>query len=70
MNAKRFDCIIIGAGLCGLSLAKELSLKNKKVLLLEKGRRLDSRKLGTIRYAATFYDKASFRRSIQGFPRC
>ena len=68
MNEKRFDCIIVGAGLSGLSLAKELSLKNKKILLLEKGRRLDTRKMGTIRYAATFYDKAAFARSIQGFP--
>ena len=68
MNEKRFDCVIIGAGLSGLSLAKELSLKNKKILLLEKGRRLDPRKFGRVLYAATFYDKASLARSIQGFP--
>jgi choline dehydrogenase-like flavoprotein len=35
-----FDYIIVGAGLSGLSLAKELSMRNKKVLLLEKGRTL------------------------------
>jgi len=68
MKAKRFDCVIVGAGLSGLSLAKELSLRDKQVLLLEKGRRLDSRKLGSTLYAATFYDKAAFARSIQGFP--
>ncbi|MFA7115219.1 MAG: FAD-dependent oxidoreductase, partial [Candidatus Omnitrophota bacterium] len=34
---KTYDYIIVGAGVAGLALAKELSLLDKKVLLLEKG---------------------------------
>lgn len=67
-----FDYIIVGAGLGGLSLAKELSKRNKKVLMLEKGRWLDQKKFGSIAYAATFYEKASLAKSRQGMPiyRC
>lgn len=32
-----YDYIIIGAGICGAAAAKELTLKNKKVLILEAG---------------------------------
>ncbi|MDA3900720.1 MAG: GMC family oxidoreductase N-terminal domain-containing protein [Spirochaetes bacterium] len=67
MEESKYDYIIIGAGLCGLSLGKELSLKNKKVLLLEKGRWLNDEKFGSIPYATTFYDKASLAKSRQGF---
>ena len=63
-----FDYLIVGAGLSGLSLAKELSIRNKKVLLLEKGRTLDSAHFGSIIHATTFYDKASLARSRQGVP--
>ena len=38
-NIENFDVIIIGAGLSGLTLAKEISTKtNYKILILEKKR--------------------------------
>jgi len=52
---EEYDYIIVGAGLCGLVLAKELSKRNKKVLILERGGFLD--KLGKVRYCVGFYDK-------------
>ena len=59
-----FDCIIVGAGLSGLNLAKELVRKKKKVLILEKGRFIN--KSGKIVYAATFYDKYALAKSKEG----
>jgi len=59
-----YEYIIVGAGLCGLVLAKELLKKNKKVLILEKHTFLN--KLGRIRHALFFYDKGGFARSRQG----
>jgi len=53
-HKKEYDYIIVGAGLCGLVLAKELSRKNKKILILETGSFVN--KLGTIRHALSFYD--------------
>ena len=39
-NIENFDVIIIGAGLSGLTLAKEISTKtNYKILILEKKRK-------------------------------
>ncbi|MBC2699515.1 MAG: NAD(P)-binding protein, partial [ANME-2 cluster archaeon] len=34
---KRYDDIIVGAGVAGSTLAKELSRKNRKILVIEKG---------------------------------
>jgi len=59
-----FDYIIVGAGLCGLALAKDLSKKNKRVLVLERGNFRD--KLGKIIYALFFYDKCALSKSRQG----
>ncbi len=59
-----FDYIIVGAGLSGLNLAKELTKRKRKVLVLEKGRFLN--KLGKIIYAATFYDKYALAKSKEG----
>lgn len=61
---KNYDYIIVGGGFCGLLLAKELSKKNKKTLVLEKGGQLD--KIGSIMHAVGFYDKGSFAASRQG----
>lgn len=33
----QYDAIIIGSGTCGATIARELALQNKKVLILEKG---------------------------------
>lgn len=61
---KEYEYIIVGAGLCGLVLAKELSKKNKRVLILEKGSFLN--KLGTVMRAFFFYDKHALAKSNQG----
>ena len=31
-----FECVVIGAGILGLSVARSISKRNKKVLVLEK----------------------------------
>ena len=61
---KEFDYIIVGAGLSGLALAKELCKKGKKILVLEKGNYITI--LGNIFFAALFYDKFALAKSIQG----
>ncbi len=59
-----FDYIIVGAGLSGLNLAKELVNRKKKVLILEKGQFLN--RVGRIFYAAAFYDKCALAKSKEG----
>lgn len=61
---KKYDFIIVGAGLNGLVLAHELVKKNKKVLVLEKGGFIN--KMGEIRHAFLFYDKFALASSRQG----
>ena len=44
---KKFDIIIIGAGLSGLILAHELSKKSKKsILIIEKKKKLATKRIG------------------------
>lgn len=64
MPNKEYDYIIVGAGLCGLVLAKELCQKNKKVLILERGGFVN--RLGTAFYTPFFYDKMALLKSRQG----
>ena len=61
---KKYDYLIVGAGLCGLSLASKLSANNKSVLLLEKGGQANH--LGSLLFAACLYDKGALARSIEG----
>lgn len=61
---QEFDYIIVGAGLTGLALAKELSKKGKNILILEKGGHLKN--LGQVMYAWQFYDKFALSKSVQG----
>lgn len=61
---KEYDYIIIGAGLCGLVLARDLSKNNKRILVLERGGFLN--KLGAIRHAFGFYDQHGLAQSKQG----
>ena len=64
MIRQNFDYIIIGAGLCGLTMARELSRKDKKVLLLERGNFIKN--VGNVFYAGLLYDKFSLAKSRQG----
>ena len=44
---KKFDIIIIGAGLSGLILANEISNKSKKsILIIEKKKKLATKRIG------------------------
>ena len=61
---EKFDYIIVGAGLCGLVIAEELSKKNKRVLILEKGRNFKYKGLSCL--SPFYYDKAALARSSQG----
>ena len=61
---KEYDYIIVGAGHCGLVLAKELCKKNKRVLILEKGGFINA--MGSVWPAALFYDKMALAASRQG----
>ncbi len=60
----RYDCIIVGAGLCGLALAKGLTAKGRTVLVVEKGSYVNH--LGSLLFAPTFYDKGALAKSIEG----
>jgi choline dehydrogenase-like flavoprotein len=51
------DIIIVGSGVGGATVAKELVKKGKKVLVVEKGRPFPLARIGTVRYAYNFYDK-------------
>tara|TARA_B100001540_G_scaffold306016_1_gene317650 strand:- start:361 stop:573 length:213 start_codon:yes stop_codon:yes gene_type:complete len=47
LTEKRFDIIIIGAGLSGLILANEISEKSKKsILIIEKKKKLAAIRIG------------------------
>ncbi|MFA5271301.1 MAG: GMC family oxidoreductase [Candidatus Omnitrophota bacterium] len=58
------EIVIVGSGPGGATLAKELSKKGKKVILVEKGKR--ETKLGRMKDGLRFYEKHSFRKSKQG----
>jgi choline dehydrogenase-like flavoprotein len=64
MMTQKYDYIVVGAGLCGLTLTKELQDKNKKILILEKGNFIKN--LGSFMDAFLFYDKHSLLWSRQG----
>ena len=62
--SQSYDYIIVGAGLCGLAIAKDLSEQNKRVLILEKGPYLN--RIGKVRDALLFYDNFALSGSRQG----
>jgi L-2-hydroxyglutarate oxidase LhgO len=59
-----FECVVVGAGILGLSVARSISKRNKKVLVLEKNRRFgeetSSRNSGVI-HAGIYYPKKSLK---------
>lgn len=54
MNNKKYEFLIVGSGAGGATLARELSKKDKKVLVVEKGKY--EQKLGTFQDSLRFYD--------------
>lgn len=63
-DRKQAEVIIVGSGAGGATLAKELSKQGRKVVIIEKGFRVE--RLGAIRTAWNFYDKHSFLKSQEG----
>ena len=59
MHSGSYDCLIVGSGAGGATLAKELVGKGKDVLVVEKGRRQE--KVGTFRDALRYYDVTSLK---------
>ncbi|MFC1909893.1 NAD(P)-binding protein, partial [Chloroflexota bacterium] len=51
---QKYEFIVVGSGAGGATLARELTKKNKKVLVVEKGKPETS--LGTFQDAVRFYD--------------
>ncbi len=54
MGNKKYDDIIVGAGVAGSTLAKELSRKNRKILVIEKGTRETS--YGSFKDCMRYFD--------------
>ena len=54
MNNEKYEFLIVGSGAGGATLAKELSKKNKRVLVVEKGKY--EQKIGTFQDSLRFYD--------------
>jgi len=54
MESRRYDVIVVGSGMGGATLARELANRGKDVLLLEKGRL--EQKLGTFKDDLRYYD--------------
>ncbi|MGM0421085.1 MAG: NAD(P)-binding protein, partial [Bacillota bacterium] len=59
MYDKQFDFLIVGSGAGGATLAKELSRKGKKVIVVEQGRR--ENKMGTFKDALQFFDTTKYK---------
>jgi len=54
MQGKKYDFLIVGSGMGGATLARELSRKGKEVLVLERGER--AQKIGTFEEIRHHYD--------------
>jgi choline dehydrogenase-like flavoprotein len=54
MERRRYDCIVVGSGMGGGTVAQELVKRGKQVLILERGRR--EQKVGTFRDDLRYYD--------------
>jgi choline dehydrogenase-like flavoprotein len=58
-GSEMYDAVIVGGGISGAIIAKELSLKNKRVLILESGPGEDLTLAGYEDYVSRFYGAAS-----------
>ena len=63
MSAERYDVVIVGSGAGGATLARDLSRKGRRVLVIERGR-LETQ-LGTFRDAVRYYDNNPITRVPQ-----
>ncbi|MHA1829751.1 MAG: GMC family oxidoreductase N-terminal domain-containing protein [Candidatus Heimdallarchaeaceae archaeon] len=61
---KETEIIIVGSGVGGSSLAKELSRRGKQIIIIEAGKY--PKKLGTLGGALNIYDKYGLLRSVEG----
>ena len=63
-NQTDFECVIVGAGVVGLSVARSIAKLNKQVLVIEKNKRFgvetSSRNSGVI-HAGIYYPKNSLK---------
>ena len=64
MASKQYDFVIVGSGAGGATLARELAVRGRSVLVLERGKYEE--KIGTYKYATRFYDISS---KLTGMPR-
>ncbi len=61
METRRYDVIVVGSGMGGATLARELTARGKDVLVLEKGRR--EQKLGAFKDDLRYYDANAITRT-------
>ncbi len=54
MDGKRYQVVIVGSGAGGATLARELSMKGKEVLVVEKGKKEE--KIGTFQDCLRYFD--------------
>jgi choline dehydrogenase-like flavoprotein len=67
MKKLNSNIIIVGAGVGGATLAKELSQRGKKVLVIEKGHSFPQDKTGTELFISRYYDRFGFRcKTVEG----
>ena len=63
-NQTDFECVVVGAGVVGLSVARSIAKRNKQVLVIEKNKRFgeetSSRNSGVI-HAGIYYPKNSLK---------
>ncbi len=66
-NKTDFQCVVVGAGVIGLSVARSIAKKNKNVLVLEKnhkfGQETSSRNSGVV-HAGIYYPKNSLKAQL------
>jgi choline dehydrogenase-like flavoprotein len=60
MILDNIDYLIVGSGACGATLARELSRKNKNVMVVERGPY--NERIGGFKWASTTYDLGGLHR--------
>ncbi|NQT23621.1 MAG: GMC family oxidoreductase [Candidatus Omnitrophica bacterium] len=61
------DYVVVGSGAGGTTVAKELAIRGKKVVIVERGVIPNQKKMGTLKTAIlNYYDKCALRKSKEG----